>query len=80
MVSVTLTLADELKEEINRLSWVNWSELIRCELIKEKEKIDKFERFKKIIEKSKLTEEGAIELARKLKRGRFKRLKQEGYV
>jgi len=36
MVSITVTLDDELKAKVRRLSWVNWSEVAREEANKKR--------------------------------------------
>jgi len=59
MVSVTLKISDELKTKISRLPWVNWSETAREDSIKEIELEERWERLKKIVSKSKLTQEQA---------------------
>ena len=34
MASVTFAVPDEVKQDMNELSWVNWSELDRIDLLK----------------------------------------------
>ncbi|MBN1502099.1 hypothetical protein JW930_01025 [Candidatus Woesearchaeota archaeon] len=34
MASITLAVSDELKNELKRLSWINWSEIAREETLK----------------------------------------------
>jgi hypothetical protein len=76
MSTVTLTFPDDVKSELRRFSWVNWSELAREELLMQEKTRKDFERFKAIVSKSKLTEEDAIELGRKVSESLHKRYKK----
>ena len=76
MASVTFAVGDELKSRISKFSWVNWSELAR-ESLSKREKQAKF-----LLEKLSSKEEQelikwSVELGRKAKKGRFKRLLAE---
>ncbi len=50
MVSITVSLDDELKSRLSKFSWVNWSELAREAALKK-------EIFERYIKKGKITEE-----------------------
>jgi len=63
MVSVALKISDEFTGMIDKLPWVNWSELAREEFTKELELSKELEKFKKIVSKSKLTQEQADKLS-----------------
>ena len=63
MPTVTLTVPDNVKSELNRFSWVNWSEVAREALVKEDKLREAYEQFRKIVSKSKLTEEDVQELS-----------------
>ena len=76
MPTVTLTVPDDLKSELNRFSWVNWSEVAREELVKQEKLREAYEQFKKIVSKSKLTEKDALELGRKVNESMHKRYKE----
>ena len=80
MASITLAIPDKIKEEMKKLSWVNWSELARKELIKQKKKMEIVEKLKRIVAKSKLTEKDIEELSEKIKSSMHKRLKNEGLI
>jgi hypothetical protein len=72
MASITFALDDELKSEINNLSWIVWSELVKQELLKRQELLNKFN--------SKEEQElikWSVDLGRRAKKGRFKRLLAE---
>ena len=76
MVSITLKISDEFKAMIEKLPWVNWSELARDEAIKRLELDEEFKEFKRIVSKSKLTEEDALKLAKEVNKGMRKKLKK----
>ena len=76
MPTVTLTLPDDVKSELHRFSWVNWSEVAREELVKQEKLREAYEQFKKIVSKSKLTEKDALELGRKVNASMYKRYKE----
>ena len=80
MVSVALKVSEQFKSTMEKLPWVNWSELAREETIKEEQASKDFEEFKRIVSKSKFTEKDADELAEKVKSSMHKRLKAEGLV
>ena len=70
MVSITLSVPQELKEEMDTHPELNWSEVARQAI---REKIILLNKMDAILERSKLTEKDAIELGRKVKRGIAKR-------
>ena len=76
MASVTFALNPELKSNLSKFKWVNWSELAREELIR-RENIGKslLERLNSK-EEQELTK-WSVELGRKAKKGSFKRLLSE---
>jgi hypothetical protein len=80
MVSVTLKITSEFKAMIDKLSWVNWSEIAREESLKKLEEEKALEKFRAIVAKSKLTEEDAEELAEKVKLSMHERLKKKGLI
>ena len=76
MASVTFAIDEKLKTEIANFPWVNWSELVRESLLKRE--ILKQQLLKKF--KSKEEQElikWSVELGRRAKKGRFKRLLAE---
>jgi len=76
MVSVSVSLNDELKARMDSLRWINWSELAREEISEQEKDAESFEIFKKITAKSKLTEEDALKLAREVNKSLHKRYKE----
>lgn len=73
MVSLTLSIPEELKARMDQQSEINWSEIARKAIIR---RLDDFEMFKKLSEKSKLTEKDALALGRKVSSGMSKRLRK----
>src|SRR3989338_4244468 len=76
MASVTFAVDSELKSEMSKFSWINWSKLIREGLSERESKA------KMLLEKLHSKEEQefikwSVELGRKAKKGRFKRLLSE---
>lgn len=76
MPTVTLTVPDDVKPELNKFSWVNWSEVAREALMREEELRSAYEEFKRIVSKSKLTEKDALELSEKVKKSMHERYKK----
>ena len=76
MVSVVLNISDVFRRMINELPWVNWSELAREELIKQEKLQEDFERFKKLVSRSKLSKSDARVLADKVDEGILKELRK----
>ncbi len=80
MVSVTLSMPDDVKAELKRFSWVNWSEVAREELERERRSQEQLEDFNRIVSKSKMTDADAILLGREIKKAlheRYKKLYKE---
>ena len=80
MVTVTFAIPDEIKSDMKKLSWVNWSELAREELVKEIKREEILRRFMKIVSKSKFTEKDADLLSKKVKDSMHRSLKEEGLI
>jgi len=76
MPTITLTVPEEVKLELKRLSWVNWSEVAREVFLKRQERMEALERVEKILSKSKFTEKDADELGEKVKKSMHERLKK----
>ena len=72
MASVTFAIPDKTKEEMKSLEWVNWSELTREETLKKEKLLTKLES-----EEEKELIKWSVELGRKAKKGRFKKLLSE---
>ena len=73
MASVTFALPDNVKAEMKRLTWINWSELARLEILERLKQEQEIEEFRRIVSKSKLTEKQAQKLAEEVNRSLAKR-------
>lgn len=60
MVSVTLSIPEDVKQKMDEFSWINWSGLARETFVK---KMEELELLEKITSKSKLSEKNAKKLA-----------------
>lgn len=66
MVSVTLAVPENLKKEMDKHPELNWSEIARQAI---QNKLLLLQKMDALLSNSKLTEEDAIELGRKVKKG-----------
>lgn len=73
MATVTLTVSDDVKSELKKFSWINWSEVAREVLLEKLRRDNAFKKFDDILKDSKMTDELASKLADKLKRKVAKR-------
>ena len=76
MAELKVEIPDELNSELKEFK-LDVSKTVTDSI---REELLRFVALKTISSKSKLTEKDAIELGRKLKEGRFARLKKEGLV
>lgn len=74
MVTLTLSVPQELKEEMDETPEINWSEVARAAI---KEKIKQLKAFNALVANSKLTEEDALELGKKINKSLHERLRKE---
>lgn len=63
MVSITLSVSEEMKQEMDKFQDVNWSAVAREAI---KQKLDMLEKFKKFTEYSTFTENDALNLGAKV--------------
>ncbi len=71
MTNMTLAIPEELHEIMRKHSEIKWSEVARQAIWEKAKKIDLMD---KLLAKSKLTEEDALELGRKVNKGIAKKL------
>ncbi len=74
MVSITLSVPVELKEEMDGFPEMNWSAIAREAIRK---KITMLEKFKEFTKDSEFTEEDALELGRKVSINAMKRHREK---
>lgn len=75
MPTSTLTLSDKVKSELKRFKWVNWSEVAK-ENLSRKKMLEELHKRLESKEEKELTK-WSVELGRKAKKGRLKRLLAE---
>jgi len=79
-VSITISIDEKSRQEMQKFSWINWSEVARNILLDRLKKQEELEKLKSLLENSKLSEEDIIELSKKARKGRFKELRKKGLV
>jgi len=77
MPTLTLAIPRELKEQMESMPEMNWSEIARKAIA---EKALEFMLFKSIVEKSKFSAKDAEELSNKVRLSMHKKLKDKGLV
>jgi len=78
MPSVTFSVPNKLKSKMKELSWINWSELARQEVLIQDKRVRLLEELEELTKDSKLTDEDCLRLGEKVKEDFLKRLKKEG--
>lgn len=79
MPNITLSVPEELKQKLDKLPEINWSETIREFLSKKVKRAALLKKLDKMLENSELTEEDCLKLGEKVKAGMLKRYKKEGW-
>lgn len=72
MPTITLSVPEDLKREMEKTKEINWSEVARAAI---KAKISQMNILKSIAAKSKLTEKDALELGKKINKSLHARLR-----
>lgn len=67
MPSVTFSVPDQLKFEMKELSWINWSELARQEVLRQDERAELFEELEELTKDSEITDEDCLRFAKSVK-------------
>ncbi len=76
MTTITLAVTEELKKEMDKSRFINWSEVAREAI---KVKIEQLKILNEIATKSKLTEKDAKEIGEKIKKSMLQRYQNEGW-
>lgn len=80
MVSVTLSIPEDIKKKMEQFDEINWSGLIRKTIIEKTKELEwKQEMLKKLKEEEEITE-WAVKLQRKARKGRYNLLKKKGFL
>ena len=77
MVSITLSVPEEIRKKMKEYDEINWSGLVRKTIEKKIKEISWKEEMLKQLEEEKEFTNWTIEMGKKAKRGRFKRLLEE---
>lgn len=77
MASVTFAADDSFKAELEKFSWVNWSEVVRSEALRREELERMRKRVEQILSKSKFTEKDAEEMGRKISESMHEQYKKK---
>jgi len=67
MPSVTFSVPEKVKFEMKQLSWVNWSELARQEVLIQDERAKLFKELEELTKNSKLTDKDCLRFAKLVK-------------
>ena len=76
MVSITLSVSEELRNAMRKFSDVNWSSLVRKTIIDEVKKRQLKEELLEKLREEKQFIEWSVELGKKAKRGRLQRINE----
>ncbi len=76
MVSITISVPEEVRALMKRFPEVNWSGLVRQCITEKAERLKLKESFLKELDREKEFIDWTVELGRKAKKGRFDRLKK----
>ena len=76
MVSITLSIPEELKQKMDKFAWLNWSALAREAFVKRMRQLEILSKFDEDFKNSTLTDEDCIKLGRQLKQDMLERHKE----
>jgi len=79
MPNLTLSIPEELKQEMEQLPETNWSALVRKFLAERVKRELLLKKLDKMLENSELTEEDCLKLGDKVKQKAWEKLKKEGW-
>ena len=79
MPNLTLSISENLKEEMDKLPEIKWSEVTREFLSEKVKRALILKKLDESLKDSKLTDEDCLRLGRKIKEGMWKRYKNEGW-
>jgi len=74
MPTITLSVPSDLKQEMDKSKFINWSEVAREAI---RERVAQLAVLNAIAVKSKLTEKDALEIGRKIKKSMHERFKKD---
>ncbi|MBU1204230.1 MAG: hypothetical protein KKG60_04145 [Nanoarchaeota archaeon] len=77
MVSITLSIPEQVKHQMNMFTEVNWSGFVRQKIIEKTEEMAWKKKMLQKLEKEEQVNVWAVNLQRKSRKGRFKELKSK---
>jgi len=80
MVSMTLSIPEDIKKKMNRFPEVNWSAIVRKMLIEKTQQLEWKENMLKQLEGEKEFTKWSVELQHAARSGRLERLKKKGLI
>jgi len=80
MVSITLSIPENTREQMKEFDEVNWSGLIRKFIESKVKQLAKFEEFKKQFEEEQDVTDWSVKLQRASRNGRLDTLKNKGLI
>ncbi len=80
MTSIALQVSEDFKGMINKLPWINWSEIAREEILEEEKRLKRLKEIDELLKNSELTDEDILAFSKKARSGRFKQLKAKGLL
>ncbi len=80
MVSITLSVPEDVKEKMTRFDEINWSGFIRKCIAEKTEELNWKEMMLNQLKKERDITNWSVKLARLSKKGRFEELKKKGLV
>ena len=79
MVSVTLSIPEETREQMKRFSEINWSGFVRKAIESKAERLAWKEQMLQKLESEKESDKLALEIGDEIKKGMWKKYKKEGW-
>jgi hypothetical protein len=73
MPTITLSVPEDLKKEMDKSKFINWSEVAREAM---REKVSELALFKSIVAKSKLSEKDALDIGNKISKSLHEKYKK----
>ncbi len=76
MPIITLSIPEDLKAEMDKTKFINWSEVAREAI---RERVSQLTVLNAVAAKSQLTEKDALEIGRKIKKAMWKKYQNKGW-
>ena len=80
MPTITLSVPQNLKKEMEQFREINWSEVSRVAISEKIKKLELLKALDKLASKSELTDKDCLELGRKINKNILKKLKDKGLI